>query len=186
MGVAFPSPALDADLPPYLILGACRPPLAQAAVAADPSVGTLLPCNVVVRVDGERIVVEALDLDLLLVHDGRSHSAAQVSALAERLWYPIWDAGLDLDHSVRSLSQCRQVASADLPAAVGLLDLRHVAGDRAVVHKARSALLEDWRSAARRRLPELLGTTRTRAIELLAWASPEWWGGCSSTPRLVS
>ena len=52
---------LDADLPPYLILGACRPPLAQAAVAADPSVGTLLPCNVVVRVDGERIVVEALD-----------------------------------------------------------------------------------------------------------------------------
>lgn len=52
---------LDVDLPPYLILGACRPPLAQAAVAADPSVGTLLPCNVVVRVDGERVVVEALD-----------------------------------------------------------------------------------------------------------------------------
>ena len=52
---------LDADLPPYLILGACRPPLAQAAVAADPSVGTLLPCNVVVRVAEGRTVVEALD-----------------------------------------------------------------------------------------------------------------------------
>ncbi|WP_149202008.1 [protein-PII] uridylyltransferase [Actinotalea subterranea] len=103
------------------------------------------------------------DLDLLLVHDGRSHSAAQVAALAERLWYPIWDAGLDLDHSVRSLAQCRQVASADLPAAVGLLDLRAVAGDRTVVHRARTALLEDWRSAARRRLPELLATTRARA-----------------------
>lgn len=105
----------------------------------------------------------ASDLDLLLVHDGRSHTAAEVASLAERLWYPIWDAGLDLDHSVRSLAQCRQVASADLPAAVGLLDLRHVAGDRTVVHRARSALLEDWRSAARRRLPELLTTTRTRA-----------------------
>jgi [protein-PII] uridylyltransferase len=105
----------------------------------------------------------ASDLDLLLVHDGRSHSGAEVAALAERLWYPIWDSGLDLDHSVRSLAQCRQVASADLPAAVGLLDLRAVAGDRAVVAKAQSALLTDWRSAARRRLPELLATTRTRA-----------------------
>src|SRR5665648_386836 len=105
----------------------------------------------------------ASDLDLLLVHDGRAHDRAQVAAVAERLWYPIWDAGLDLDHSVRSLAQCRQVASADLPAAVGLLDLRAVAGDRTVVHRARTALLEDWRAAARRRLPELLATTRARA-----------------------
>ncbi len=103
------------------------------------------------------------DLDLLLVHDGRSHSAEQVAALAERLWYPIWDAGLSLDHSVRSLAQCRQVASHDLPAAVGLLDLRPVAGDRAIIAKATSALLTDWRSAARRRLPELLSSTKARA-----------------------
>jgi [protein-PII] uridylyltransferase len=105
----------------------------------------------------------ASDLDLLLVHDGRTHSRAQVAAVAERLWYPIWDAGLALDHSVRSLAQCRQVASTDLPAAVGLLDLRAVAGDRTVIHRARGALLEDWRSAARRRLPELLTTTKARA-----------------------
>ncbi|HEY3438333.1 MAG TPA: [protein-PII] uridylyltransferase [Actinotalea sp.] len=112
---------------------------------------------------GRQDASPASDLDLLLVHDGRSHPAAQVGALAERLWYPIWDAGLDLDHSVRSLAQCRQVASADLPAAVGLLDLRGVAGDRTVIHRARTALLEDWRSAARRRLPELLSGTKTRA-----------------------
>ena len=105
----------------------------------------------------------ASDLDLLLVHDGRGRPSGEVAALAERLWYPIWDAGLDLDHSVRSLAQCRQVATNDLPAAVGLLDLRHVAGDRSVVHRARTALHEDWRSAARRRLPELLVSTRTRA-----------------------
>ncbi|GIG28023.1 [protein-PII] uridylyltransferase [Cellulomonas marina] len=103
------------------------------------------------------------DLDLLLVHEGRAHPPEQLATLAERLWYPVWDAGLDLDHSVRSLAQCRQVASKDLPAAVGLLDLRPVAGDAAVVARATSALLADWRSAARRRLPELLASTRQRA-----------------------
>jgi [protein-PII] uridylyltransferase len=103
------------------------------------------------------------DLDLLLVHDGRGRSAEDLARLSERLWYPIWDAGLDLDHSVRSLAQCRQVASKDLPAAVGLLDLRPVAGDALVVHRATSAVLTDWRAAARRRLPELLGSTRQRA-----------------------
>jgi [protein-PII] uridylyltransferase len=105
----------------------------------------------------------ASDLDLLLVHDGRGHSAEELARLADRLWYPVWDAGLDLDHSVRSLAQCRQVASKDLPAAVGLLDLRPIAGDPGIVHRARSALLADWRSAARRRLPELLASTRQRA-----------------------
>jgi [protein-PII] uridylyltransferase len=103
------------------------------------------------------------DLDLLLVHEGRGRSPEEIGALAERLWYPIWDAGLDLDHSVRSLAQCRQVASKDLPAAVGLLDLKPVAGDPVVVHRAKSALLADWRSAARRRLPELLASTKQRA-----------------------
>lgn len=103
------------------------------------------------------------DLDLLLVHEGRSRSAQDLQSLAQRLWYPIWDAGLDLDHSVRSLAQCRQVASKDLPAAVGMLDLQHVAGDPVVIARATSALLEDWRAAARRRLPELLASTRQRA-----------------------
>jgi [protein-PII] uridylyltransferase len=103
------------------------------------------------------------DLDLLLVHEGRGHSPEELSALAQKLWYPIWDAGLDLDHSVRSLAQCRQVASKDLPAAVGLLDLQSVSGDAVVIARAKSALLEDWRSAARRRLPELLASTRQRA-----------------------
>jgi [protein-PII] uridylyltransferase len=112
---------------------------------------------------GRRDASPCSDLDLLLVHDGRGRSAEDLTRLAERLWYPIWDAGLDLDHSVRSLAQCRQVASKDLPAAVGLLDLRPVAGDALVVHRATSALLTDWRAAARRRLPELLSSTKQRA-----------------------
>ena len=131
-------------------------------VVADLGVGDGIALGAVGSL-GRADASPASDLDLLLVHDGRTNDRAKVAAVAERLWYPIWDAGLDLDHSVRSLAQCRQVASADLPAAVGLLDLRAVAGDRTVVHRARTALLEDWRSAARRRLPELLATTKTRA-----------------------
>lgn len=53
---------LDVDLPRQVILGACRPPLAYAAIQADPSVATMLPCNVVVRsVDEDACLVEAFD-----------------------------------------------------------------------------------------------------------------------------
>jgi uncharacterized protein (DUF302 family) len=57
---------LDVEVTPQVILGACRPPLAHQALRADPSVATLLPCNVVVRaVDDARTVVEAFDPDVM-------------------------------------------------------------------------------------------------------------------------
>lgn len=53
---------LDVDLPPQVILGACRPELAHAALLADPSIAALLPCNVVVRsIDEQETLVEAFD-----------------------------------------------------------------------------------------------------------------------------
>ncbi len=105
----------------------------------------------------------ASDLDLLLIHDGSTVKKEELAALAQRLWYPIWDAGLELDHSVRSLTECRQVASRDLPAASGLLDIRVVGGDPALVQQARAAILADWRTAARHRLADLLAASHVRA-----------------------
>ena len=58
---------LDVDLPPEVILGACRPPLAYEAIQVDPSIAALLPCNVVVRsLDDSTTVVEAFDPDAMM------------------------------------------------------------------------------------------------------------------------
>ena len=56
---------IGTDIGPCTILGACRPPLAAAAYAADKRVATLLPCNVVVRAEGDTTVIEAMDPALM-------------------------------------------------------------------------------------------------------------------------
>ena len=52
---------LGVDGPPFVILGACNPQLAHRAIEADPSIGAMLPCNVVLRADGDETIVEAMD-----------------------------------------------------------------------------------------------------------------------------
>ncbi len=102
------------------------------------------------------------DYDLVLLHSERSLPAKELTALADRIWYPIWDAGVRLDHSVRTVTQCRQVAAADLTAAVGLLDLAPIAGDEQLVAAARSTVAHDWRGNARKRLPQLVEAVVSR------------------------
>ncbi len=103
------------------------------------------------------------DLDLVILHDGATHKKEAVAELAQRLWYPIWDAGLELDYSTRTLTECRQVASKDLAAAAGLLDLHLIAGDEQLLKQARTHIYQDWRAASRKRLPDLLAASRARA-----------------------
>ena len=76
---------LEVEVLPQVILGACRPPLAYAALQAEPSIGLLLPCNVVVRaVDGATTVVEAMDPQIMVAltgNDGLTAVAADARAL---------------------------------------------------------------------------------------------------------
>ncbi|MGW2259214.1 [protein-PII] uridylyltransferase [Streptomyces sp. NPDC001780] len=102
------------------------------------------------------------DLDLLLLHDGSARADA-IAALADRLWYPVWDLGLALDHSVRTPAEARRTAAEDLKAQLGLLDARHVAGDLGLVTAVRAQILADWRNTAAKRLPALHELCRERA-----------------------
>ncbi|MEU5096041.1 [protein-PII] uridylyltransferase [Streptomyces sp. NPDC020996] len=101
------------------------------------------------------------DLDLLLLHDGGDTKA--VAALADRIWYPVWDLGLALDHSVRTPAEARRTAGEDLKVQLGLLDARHIAGDLGLTTGLRTAVLADWRNQAPKRLPELRELCAERA-----------------------
>ena len=78
---------LGIERPPYLILGACNPQLSHRALGIAPDLGALLPCNVVIREDGEAVVVEAMDPNLMLgmVDDpGMSEIAAEARTRIRR------------------------------------------------------------------------------------------------------
>ncbi len=107
---------------------------------------------------GRRELCPYSDLDLVLLHDGRSG----VDSLAEQLWYPLWDAGVGLDHSVRTPGQAVQIATTDLKAAFGLLEIRHVAGDTELSDTVRTAVAQAWRAGIRSRFDEVADLTTDR------------------------
>ncbi len=107
---------------------------------------------------GRRELVPYSDLDLLLLHDGNR----DVRELADSLWYPLWDARIDLDHSVRTVGQAVQVAATDLRAALGLLDARLIAGDGALFTTMDTAVRRAWRTGIRTRLEELAESAQQR------------------------
>ncbi|MEU4067769.1 [protein-PII] uridylyltransferase [Streptomyces wedmorensis] len=129
------------------------------AAAAAPPRGVAL---VAVGGYGRAELSPRSDLDLLLLHDGTADKAA-VAALADSVWYPVWDLGLALDHSVRTPAEARATAGEDLKVQLGLLDARPVAGDHGLVAALRTTVLADWRNQAPKRLPELDELCRERA-----------------------
>ncbi|MBU2662143.1 [protein-PII] uridylyltransferase [Actinoplanes bogorensis] len=137
------------------------------AAALDAWLGELFPAHVpgvsLVAVGGlgRRDCAPYSDLDLVLLHNG----AAGIDRIAASLWYPIWDARLGLDHSVRTLPEALSVAHDDVKVSLGLLDARHVAGDKNLTAELVAAAGDQWRRTAVRLLPALKELTVAR------WAS---------------
>ncbi len=107
---------------------------------------------------GRGDLAPASDLDLVLIHDGRS----DVSEVAERLWYPIWDAGIALDHSVRTPKEAEAVAAGDLKVVLSLLDGRPIAGDLELGERTLALVRDRWVDGAKLRIAGLEAISRER------------------------
>jgi [protein-PII] uridylyltransferase len=93
------------------------------------------------------------DLDVVLLHRGRPRGGTDVRELAERIWYPLWDAGLKLGHGVRTVKEALSLASTDLDTATSLLDVRLVAGDAGLADELARKAEAQWQSRSDRWLP---------------------------------
>jgi uncharacterized protein (DUF302 family) len=89
---------LDVDFRPYIILGACNPPLAHRALSAEREIGLLLPCNVIVYATDEegQSVVSVMDPEAALAltgNDAVAPLAAEVRSRLERMLAAVQEAG---------------------------------------------------------------------------------------------
>ena len=98
------------------------------------------------------------DIDVVPIHHGRR----DIGTIAEKIWYPIWDTGITLDHSVRTVEEALGVAAEDTKAGLGLLDVRHLAGSADLTAQLRDQTLAQWRQKARHHLPMLRELTTHR------------------------
>ncbi|HEX2024993.1 MAG TPA: HD domain-containing protein [Actinomycetota bacterium] len=93
---------------------------------------------------GRRVLLPGSDVDLMVLHaEPEAKDAAEV---AERLFYPFWDAGIPLGHAVRTLDACLEEARGRVDVASSLLDARPVAGDPALVRKLSTDLERELRA----------------------------------------
>jgi [protein-PII] uridylyltransferase len=99
------------------------------------------------------------DLDVVLVHRGHR----DIKAVADAIWYPVWDEGVHLDHSVRRPAEVLSAAADDVRVALGLLDARLVWGDAKVADPLIVHARTAWReSLGTRFLPDLQGQMQER------------------------
>ncbi|MGW4767546.1 [protein-PII] uridylyltransferase [Nocardia sp. NPDC004278] len=109
---------------------------------------------------GRKEMLPYSDLDLVLLHD--DVDPARVAEVADQLWYPLWDAHIKLDHSVRTVPQALRVASGDLVAALGMLETRHIVGDIELSNLLIGGVRREWRTGIRSRFDELIEQAETR------------------------
>jgi len=91
------------------------------------------------------------DIDLMLVYERRR----DVAAVADRIWYPIWDEGIKLGHSVCTVREALGLANDDLDSATALLSARLVAGDKGLAETLAAGGIEQWRKRSKRWLSDL-------------------------------
>ncbi|MCW2830750.1 MAG: [protein-PII] uridylyltransferase, partial [Aeromicrobium sp.] len=153
--------ALEADRRLRSLFAAATP-----TVGGDPRQGSGLAL-VAVGGYGRSELSPFSDLDVVLLHDPAVDEAT-VREIAEAVWYPLWNDGVALDHSVRDTVQMRAAAATDHRAAMGMLDARAVAGDAGLVLGLRSEVLSDWRRDARTRVQEVREARLSR-IDRAGW-----------------
>jgi [protein-PII] uridylyltransferase len=95
------------------------------------------------------------DLDLILLHDG----AKNIDEVASKIWYPIWDFGVKLGHSVTTVKQLLELSKTELDSATANLSARHIAGDPTLTEELRNAATKGY---------------------VIARKSSERWPSCSS------
>ncbi|MGA1361384.1 MAG: [protein-PII] uridylyltransferase [Ilumatobacteraceae bacterium] len=101
------------------------------------------------------------DLDLLLVHDG----VRNIADIASRIWYPAWDAGLKLGHSVRTPRETAQMCATDLDTATALVTARHLAGNESLAAAVVADAAASWSRRGGQWLVELHQRVRERHAE---------------------
>jgi [protein-PII] uridylyltransferase len=136
----------------------CRAVFEKAVAGRPDEAGVAL---VAVGGYGRRELAPFSDLDVVLVHDPAVDPEV-VADVAEKVLYPLWDAGVRLDHAVRALDEVTGAAATDVRVALGLLDTRHLAGDTSVSLRLRADVLSRWRRDARVNLPRLRDLVRQR------------------------
>lgn len=109
---------------------------------------------------GRRELLPYSDLDLMLLHDDMPAEA--VSSTADQLWYPLWDANIRIDHSVRTVPEALRVAGDDISAGMAMLEARHIAGDAELSNLLVGGARRQWRTGIRSRFDQLAEHTHAR------------------------
>ena len=97
------------------------------------------------------------------MHDG-SEKSATLAEFVNAFLYPLWNAKVSLDHSVRTRIETREIAQEDIRVALGLLDLRFIAGNSELAASVATDAIEDWRKSQDKYLPKLRKSIHDREI----------------------